>query len=354
LYTKNILFNFPKNLLYDFLVHKNNKMNDLRFLKAVDITPKDDAFHGNINLLDAEWWYFDAIFDNGYSIHIGIRTYHIRNFGIVQTRINVYKKGAVITEELKTNFFSNFSTSKEKPYARINEDNILEFDEEFYKKTKQWKYKIKLKMNDAEIDLIFIGTSKGWKIETDDNSWVVPIPKAKVTGTVNFDGQIMNVKGVGYHDHNWDYTPKTAFKNIGWFWGRIMGDSLNLTWANILHTNEFVDLIAVLNSDETGDFYNISPENFNFVYDNFEKTNKKLIPKIFKIKINDDNNKSNKILIDLDLETIGIQHTKIAVFNYWRYHIKTNGKMKIGSKSEYIKNKSQIIEFLCFKSRLSH
>ena len=61
------------------------------FYKANDITPKDDAFHGNIKLLDIEWWYFDAVFFNGYSIHIGFRIYHIRNFGIGQSRINIYK-----------------------------------------------------------------------------------------------------------------------------------------------------------------------------------------------------------------------------------------------------------------------
>ena len=32
-----------------------------RFLKAKDIAPQDDAYHGNIRLLDIEWWYFDAV-----------------------------------------------------------------------------------------------------------------------------------------------------------------------------------------------------------------------------------------------------------------------------------------------------
>ena len=84
---------------------------DYRFLKAVDITPKDDTFHGNINLLDIEWWYFDAVFDNGYSLHVGVRTYHRRNSGIVQSRINVYKEGKTEVEAMKTNLFSNFYIS---------------------------------------------------------------------------------------------------------------------------------------------------------------------------------------------------------------------------------------------------
>jgi len=75
----------------------NDTKKPYRFLKAEEITPKDDAFHGNSNLLDIEWWYFDAIFDNGYSVHVGFRTYHIRNSGILQERITIYKDGKKFT-----------------------------------------------------------------------------------------------------------------------------------------------------------------------------------------------------------------------------------------------------------------
>ena len=34
-----------------------------------DISPKDDAYHYTKKLFSDEWWYFDAIFDNNYSIH---------------------------------------------------------------------------------------------------------------------------------------------------------------------------------------------------------------------------------------------------------------------------------------------
>ena len=75
--------------------------NSKNFYKGTDIIPKDDAFHGNINIIDVEWWYFDAVFDNGYSIHIGIRLYHLRNSGLLESRINIYKDGKVETETTK-------------------------------------------------------------------------------------------------------------------------------------------------------------------------------------------------------------------------------------------------------------
>lgn len=90
-----------------------------QFLRATDITPQDDAFHGNINLLDIEWWYFDAVFDNGYSIHVGVRIYHVRNSGIVQSRINIYKNGKIKVESLKTDLLNNFYTSYDPSPAYI-------------------------------------------------------------------------------------------------------------------------------------------------------------------------------------------------------------------------------------------
>ena len=40
-----------------------------------DILPSDDAFHGSPKRISAEWWYFDAIFSNKYSAHIGFKTF---------------------------------------------------------------------------------------------------------------------------------------------------------------------------------------------------------------------------------------------------------------------------------------
>ena len=210
-------------------VKLDNSKTAYQFLRATDITPRDDAFHGNIKLLDIEWWYFDAVFENGFSVHIGVRTYHIRNSGIVQSRINVYKKGKVEVEAVKTDLFSNFYISRDEPSLQINDKQVIGFDMGYYKKTGKWRYHISLTIDHHEVDLIFTGTTQGWKIETSDTCWAVALPKAKVTGTITVNRHKIPVKGVGYHDHNWGYSPTTSVKNLGWFWGRITADTLNIT-----------------------------------------------------------------------------------------------------------------------------
>jgi len=327
---------------------KTSESPKFRFLEAVDIQLMDDLFHGNIKLLDIEWWYFDAVFENGYSAHIGFRIYHIRGFGIVQSRIDIYKDGKVIAEELKIGPFSKFVVDKNFPTIKIGDKTVVQFDTDSYKKNNVWRYNVKLSIKDTEVDLSFTGTTKGWKIETLDTCWAVSLPKAVVTGEITVDGEKLQLKGVGYHDHNWSYSPVTAMNNLGWYWGRISSDNISINWAKIIQSRDKTDIIAVINKD--GDiFYNAHPENVDISFDDYILNNRGEIPKVFNLKINDETNA--KISCQVKMNTIDIQYTRFFTIKYWRYHVLSNGRITIGDYTEDISNKPQIIEFLKFKSK---
>jgi hypothetical protein len=333
----------------------NNSKTNYRFLKATDIVPKDDAFHGNINLLDIEWWYFDAVFDNGYSIHVGIRTYHIRNVGIVQSRINIYKNGEVEVGVMKTNLMSDFYTSYDKPCIHIENKPIVEFDNNYYLATGEWRYKISMNIDDHNVDLTFTGTTQGWKIETSETCWTVALPKAIVTGTITVNKKKIPVKGVGYHDHNWNYSPVTAMNNLGWFWGRLTGDTLNITWAKTMQNTQKGDLLAIINKDRKKvknkkEFFSIPPTKIHFKLKNIIKDHRKWIPSAFFLSINHSTpNDRIAVRANIHMKTSYIQHIRIFTIHYWRYHVITIGKISLGSTIETLENKPQIIEFLSFK-----
>jgi predicted secreted hydrolase len=330
---------------------KSNKFrSNYRFLRAEDIEPKDDTHHGNIKLLDIEWWYFDAIFDNGYSVQIGFRIYHIKKIGIVQSRINIYKDGKPVSEKLKIDFLSNFRVDKNFPNIYLNKNKVVQFDEDAYTNKNKWKYRIELSIKDSSVDLIFTGKTFGWKVETSDTCWTVPLPKAFVEGNIVLNGEKIKVKGVGYHDHNWSYSPTTAMNNFGWFWGRISADSLTITWAKVIHNKNDSDILAVINRDEHG-YYNINPNNIIISTKNYKMINKGSIPKDFNLKINDNTTNNVDINCQIDMKTLDIQYTRIFTIKYWRYHVKTNGLIAVGNLSEKIKDKIQIIEYLKFKSK---
>ncbi len=61
-----------------------------------NITPKDDAFHGIKRNLSLEWWYFDAVFEEGHSPHIGVKVISFRKFGIVRQLLDLYKGSNLI------------------------------------------------------------------------------------------------------------------------------------------------------------------------------------------------------------------------------------------------------------------
>jgi hypothetical protein len=322
----------------------------------VKITPKDDTFHGNIKIIDIEWWYFDAVFENGYSVQIGFRIYHIRNIGIIRSIINIYKNGKTVAALNKINYFSNLKMSRDYPLMKINNRIVIDFDWNSYKKNRDWRYHVSLTIKNTEVNLTFIGTTKGWKIETLDTCWVVPLPKATVTGTMKIDGSTIHVKGIGYHDHNWSYSPVTVMNNLGWYWGRITADTLNITWAKTIQDEQRGDLLAVVNRDKNNiqninEFYSIHPKNIILTPKYFIRDHGRKIPTEFDIQIKDKIFNDNiSIDANLNMKTIDIQHLKIFIIHYWRYHVKTTGDISVDSKTEILKNKPQIIEYLSFKS----
>jgi len=207
-----------------------------------------------------------------------------------------------------------------------------------------------------EVDLVFTGTTQGWKIETSDTCWTVALPKARVSGTIKINGHTMKVKGTGYHDHNWGYSPSTAVKNLGWFWGRISGEKLNITWSKTMQTNKKGDLLSIVNQDKNDiqnetDFYSIQPECISFSTKNFINSHRRSIPTEFDLKINNSSSDNKtKVNANIHIKTLDIQHTRIFTIHYWRYHGKATGKISVGGTTEKLDDKPQIIEFLSFKS----
>jgi len=338
---------YKKSKLYA----KKNKEN----LHAENITSKDDAYHGSFNLLDIEWWYFDAIFNNGYSIHVGVRAFHTHHHGVVKLRIEVYKEGKILVEALKSDLFEQFLFSPDTPLIKHRDDILMELDTEYYQKTGKWRYYVSMKIKDHAVHLTFTGLAEGWKFVTPENSWVVVFPTADVTGTLTIDGHTLQVQGIGYHDHNWDYSIATAVKNLGWFWGRITGESLNLIWAKTMKTVDESTLLAVISpnqrtlGDEKG-FISIKEDAIKLILKQFVYSHHRWIPSQIELHINETGSvRDNPVRARLLFDLIDFQHNRIFTAHYWRYHMKTSGTISVGMKTESFINSPQIMELLIFK-----
>ena len=322
-----------------------NSYNDSESIPE-DIIPADDGFHGSPKRVAAEWWYFDAIFNNGYSAHLGFRTFSRKKLGMVNPNIEFYKDGKFIGRASKRFLFRNFKTSKEVPLAKLFNKTIIEFDYDRYKKTGEWVYHYKLKIEDNSVDLTFKGITQGWKIETDNESWTVALPKASVTGEIIVNGNKMQVNGIGYHDHNWNYSLLTLMNyGVGWYWGKIRSPSFNLIWANIVQSSKKSKILAIANKDGNG-YFNINPEQINFKIDRFTRIRGKKTPSCFNLKI-EDTVKNIPMKVDVKMESDEIHYGKAGIAPYWRYHVNSSGFISIGEKKEKV-NKTHIMEYLSF------
>lgn len=313
---------------------------------AEKITPKDDAFHGSPRRIAAEWWYFDAVFDNGYSAHLGVKTFSRGKIGLVSPNIEVYKDGDLVIQKQSRHLFRNFKTSKEYPRVEVSNKKIIRFDYERYKRTGEWVYNYNLKIDDCIVNLDFIGLTEGFKIETENESWTVALPKAKVKGEIQVKGEKINVKGIGYHDHNWNYSLLTVMNyGIGWYWGKISSKSFSIIWAKIMKSSNRYEMISVVNKDNNG-FYNINPRKIQLKLDNFSGKGRKKIPTTIFLKIDDFVNGEN-IKADVKMNADKIHFGKALVAPYWRYHIEPSGFISINGKEETVTG-TCIAEYLKF------
>ena len=191
-----------------------------------------------------EWWYFDAVDKNGYSIVVIFyegnpfskryiqalsngRNHFAESFPAIS--ISVYKDGKPLFysfEETDTEF-SNFGT--EDISGRVGENSFTGT-----KDGDSISYNLQLNQslpNGESISGEFIFSSaSGSGIDSSNfnqgsantHIWNLILPKCEVSGSLKIDsGKPENISfnGTGYHDHNFGSEPmKESFDE--WYWGR--------------------------------------------------------------------------------------------------------------------------------------
>ena len=300
-----------------------------------DTSPRDDAYHGPYHIPTTEWWYFDAIFENNYSLHIGIRTFSRWGFGFAMSCMEIYKEGKLISKSSRILPFSSLHISKDFPSITLLDKPIMVFDVQEYKSSGKWKYHIEMEFDSCKARLDFTGETRGWKIETPAESWCVALPRARVEGNLQFDDKSMDVKGIGYHDHNWNYSLLTVMRyGKGWFWGRINSENFTIVWASIIKDGR--DNIAIVNKKE-GDYLCAKEVKFEI------KKFKDNLPSAFHLRF-----KGKGVEGDISLFSKEMHREKVVLLlPYCRYHAESEGFIRVDSIEERTRG-LHIMEFLSF------
>ena len=325
-------------------VKENKDMNQGSFqFEPEDITLKDDAYQSgrvNVYVPFTEWWYFDAIFDNGYSVQVAVRVIGLLNEEItVVKRLDIYKDNELEYHKQEFYILNDFKASTTEPYVEINNEPVING---YINEDNEWVYDLFFKNNGAYADLHLVGVTKGYKGDVPGSTWVVVFPKATATGTINYNGETIDVKGVAYHDHNYQFTSE-SFTNYGWYWGKIYTENYTINWAQILSDKYSGDPLMVI-SRTNGEYINVNAEDIEFTADDFRVHGKNEIPYYFSIKIETENLK-----LDVEMTPSDIHFCRVMqIMRYWRYHINCQGTLTIGSEKEEIQGIT-ISEYLRFQ-----
>ena len=291
-------------------------------LTVTNITFDDTCYKGTDVLRPFEWWYFDAMFENRYSIEFHLIVASIKGVGLVVPMLNIYRDGSLVAHTQDLLPITDFSAHPNSPCILLQGNQFMEG---YIDSLGNWVFNLSLHIDTLGVDLTYTSMTQGWKSNILGMWWWGVIqPKARVAGVIEVDNKEIRVEGIGYHEHGWDATVPYI---QGWYWGKFMEGSLNIIWAYVMG-HPWADYhLMVLNHDDGG-YHAISPKAITITMINYTSLDGWMIPTSFFLQAADDPF-SLTAYIAAQSSTHQIS---LAFFNYWRYHAHIQGVITTGTK----------------------
>jgi hypothetical protein len=210
-----------------------------RDISIKPLTAGEDGLHIDLNAKGSyEWWYFDAHFESGHTLVV---FFHAANpnpgmAGKPGVEIVLIRPDGAKTQKFVPYRKSDFTASRDKADIEVG-GNYLKVEQ---LEGKLPCYEIYIKEKDFSCHLKYQAEVNGWKPGTGISqfgkmgyfAWVVPFARASVEGTITDGINTIQVKGVGYHDHNWLNFQFATIIDY-WMWGRIYSEHYTISYAFI-------------------------------------------------------------------------------------------------------------------------
>jgi carotenoid 1,2-hydratase len=195
-----------------------------------------------------EWWYFDALSDDGrdavvvifldnfifsprYNKQVESQTEsNPKSKNVPAVAFTYYRDGKPVYRAINEFNADEFSTTEDSPSCKIGE-NYFDFESAPYGSGYFISINAKLRNNlrlEAQLEWVSIESnfSPDKAINSSDTHvWNLAVSRADVSGKINLKDDkgkelnVVNFRGTGYHDHNFDnrWLPETV---KDWQWGR--------------------------------------------------------------------------------------------------------------------------------------
>ena len=184
-----------------------------------------------------EWWYFDAEYEDGTKV---VTVFYTKKFFDVKgpahpmVTFEVSREGKKVASARATGEEGvTINSSKDKCQVKIagctaeyqedgsykihfeNDDKTVVYDAVLRPRLPMWR---------PGTGHIFFGNSQEYFF-----AWFVAVPSGDITAQITYDGATLDLKGNGYHDHNWGNIMMTKLMNH-WYWCRVaVGDYTAIT-----------------------------------------------------------------------------------------------------------------------------
>jgi hypothetical protein len=210
--------------------------------KLTVVTEQDNALHPSDSKWAFEHWYFDAHLDTGHVVVAFLQKRRPEeppgSRPVVE--LIVYYPDGTRRQVTQHHPKGDFSASAERCEVRIGESHAhSDYSGELP------VHQVHAVEEDLVFDLTFTNETPSWMpgsglshLGANTFGWVVPGPRARVTGAVTIDGERLEVTGRGYHDHNWGVgnMPRVIER---WHWGRLYTDDFSLLYATVKSQKRF-------------------------------------------------------------------------------------------------------------------
>lgn len=262
---------------------------------AFSSSVKADVWHPQKEDKSYEWWYFDALSDDGreaivvvfldnfiYSPRYNRETISISgNKRCPAVSFTYFKEGKAVYSSTTEYHYSDFHASEDKPECRIG-DSGFTFETASYGSGYLVNISADLgggRILEAQLEWLSVESdfaSDDFCYVESQHSWNMAAPRSDVTGRLAVKGRSGNqleethFRGTGYHDHNIDnrWLAKTV---RDWHWGRAHFSDCTAVFCRFRETNMEEDATTRLLIVRDGELQerNVTFQEQSYVRDKF-------------------------------------------------------------------------------------
>ncbi|MEX1378220.1 MAG: hypothetical protein AB1Z23_12220 [Eubacteriales bacterium] len=216
-----------------------NKLN----IKRNDIEIWEDGMRTTGQKNTFEWWYTDAEFEDGTTIVVVFFTkfgFDVKGPAHPTATIDItLPDGTKIIQQVCEQKGQVIDASRKMCDVKVKESYIkyIDGDYELQYKDEKIEYRAHMKsllpMWRPETGHMFFG-----KKQEVFFAWMPAQPSCKVDATLSVDGKQKNIKGIGYHDHNWGNISMNKVMNH-WYWGRANIGGYTIITSDIISEKKY-------------------------------------------------------------------------------------------------------------------